>query len=135
MSNDAAAVSPARMMTILVVDDNDPLRLLAGRILRRLGFYVIEAPNGQSALDAIDAGPVDLVLTDVAMRGMDGLKLAAIVRATHPTVRVVFMSGCDHDVGSGRLLLRKPFTLDSLAEAVRKGLLAGPDVVFCGRSI
>jgi len=117
--------------TALVAEDQPEVRALAGAILRRMGFQVLEAADGQEALTVAEhhPGPIQLLLTDVAMPVMNGLVLAERLIALRPDMRVVYMSGYGgQDLGgSSRLadshaLLPKPFTPDALAALVRRTL-------------
>ncbi len=110
---------------VLVVDDTDHLGKAVKRFLSRLGFRVSTARSGGDALALLHAqsAPVDLLITDVVMPGMDGGELAREVRATWPRTRVLFMTGYTEidprprDPG-GTVLLRKPFSSDALKHAV-----------------
>ena len=127
------APSPAARgsATILLVEDESPVRLVASRILRQSGYTVIEAPDGVTAvaLCAAHSGPLDLVVTDMVMPGMTAHELAAQVRAIRPGVRVLFMSGYTEDAAlrqqafePGALFLEKPFTVQTLTRAVQGAL-------------
>ncbi len=115
--------------TILVCEDNDDVRAYTVEVLRELGYRVIEASDGLSALAALDAEParIDLLFTDVVLpRGMTGAVLAAEARAKRPDLRVLFTTGYARNaiVHHGRLdpgvqLLPKPFTYTDLAAKVR----------------
>ncbi len=125
----AATVSPARgSETILLVEDEAAVRLVASRILRQSGYTVIEAPDGAAAaaLCAAHTGPLDLVVTDMVMPGMSAHELAAHVRAIRPEARVLFMSGYTEDAAlrqrvlePGAAFLEKPFTVQTLTRAVQ----------------
>ncbi len=118
--------------TILLVEDEDAVRSLAGRVLRDLGYTVLEASNGVTALQLFQALPaptIDLLLTDVVMPQMGGLPLALQITALCPAVKVLYMSGYTENgiVHHGRLhsganLLQKPFSLVLLAKRVREVL-------------
>ena len=77
---------------ILVVDDEPRMADIVDMVLRRDGWAVRTASSGDSALAALDERPVDVVLTDLRMPGMDGLTLLQRIRAEHPEVRVVLMT-------------------------------------------
>ncbi len=129
-----APVTPPRSETsghILVVEDDDAVRVLTGTLLERLGYVAHVAANGVDALAQLDASPgtFDLILTDVVMPDMNGYQLYEEVRARHPDIAIMFMSGyADNVVAMGNLLdrglqfIEKPFTLDVLERRVR-GLL------------
>ena len=113
---------------VLVVEDEAEVLAVAARALREAGYVVMEALNGQSALELLErhAGRLDLVVTDVAMPVLNGRELADAVRGRYPAVPVLFMSGqasgevAEPDLGApGRMLLQKPFSPDRLAAQVR----------------
>src|SRR5581483_7759406 len=95
--------------TILVVEDDDMMRMLTRQMLEQHGFTVIEASDGKVALEKITSNDehVDLILTDVVMRNMSGPELALRVSETHPETKVVYMSGytgeliAEHNLGGG----------------------------------
>ncbi|MEW6288936.1 MAG: response regulator [Thermodesulfobacteriota bacterium] len=120
--------------TILLVEDDEPLRNLTFAILRRQGYTVLVAENGQAALTMLDnfAGPVHLVLTDVVMPGMSGRDLGARIAARFPDMKVLFMSGYTDNVivhsgvlDEGVNFIQKPFTAQALAVKIRKTLGEG----------
>ena len=117
--------------TILVVDDEYALREVTRRILTRNGYTVVTASNGSEAMDIADThvGPIDLLITDVIMPGMQGPAVANEVRKLRPGIRVVFMSGhaktlleTEAVLGTEFLLVEKPFDQAILLENVRKAL-------------
>ncbi len=120
--------------TVLLVEDEDAVRLFGARALRGRGYRVLEAPNGEAALDVINGSEaaIDIIVSDVVMPGMDGHTLVRLVRQELPAVRVILMSGYAEDVVSADLwtdptihFLPKPFTLNGLAAKV-KDVLEGP---------
>jgi two-component system, cell cycle sensor histidine kinase and response regulator CckA len=117
--------------TILVVEDNAPLRSLTGRMLRDLGYAVLLASGPDEAMIVSDRhdGPIDLLLTDVVMPGMSGRALANGLTRMRPAMKVLFASGyADEELGrhgvldSGIALLPKPFTPITLGNKVREVL-------------
>ena len=117
--------------TVLVVEDDEPVRRLACLELRALGYDVLEAGRGSEALALLDSGcPVDLLFTDVVMPGgMSGRQLAEAALQRRPGLRVLYTSGYTENaiVHHGRLdpgvqLLPKPYRRDDLAKAVRQAL-------------
>lgn len=115
---------------ILLVEDNDAVRMLACELLRSNGYQVIEARHGQEGVviaETVD-GRIDLLLTDVVMPGMGGRELAERLHAVRPEMKVMFMSGHTEDevlregVEKGMPFLHKPFTPDSLSRKVRSTL-------------
>lgn len=118
---------------ILIVEDEQPVRLVARRTLEHLGHTVIEAVDGRSALEIVQqtTAPIDLVITDLVMPGMGGRELVSSLRAGGHTPRVLFMSGYTMDAANRQSLLadseaflEKPFTPDSLARKVTAVLSA-----------
>jgi PAS domain S-box-containing protein len=115
-----------RPLTIMVVDDEPSVRHLASAMLKRSGYTVIEASNGVEA-ERTAAGhedDIDVLLTDIVMPGMRGPELAARLRSTRPTLRVVYMSGFRDtealpDVERGEaVFLAKPFLRAALLGAI-----------------
>jgi CheY-like chemotaxis protein len=124
-------VIDGRGITVLVVEDEDALREVTERILRRAGYTVLTAADGVQALRRAKAYPhrIDLLLTDVIMPGMLGKDVAAAVVAERPDTRVLFMSGYAQPVLTthGTLsadvhLLEKPFTSAELMQAMQTQL-------------
>ncbi len=112
---------------ILVAEDDPSLRRMVCRFLGDAGYTVVEASSGEEALPlAVDRrNRIGLVLTDIRMPGMSGCELAQAVRRDQPTVPVVYMSGyVDVDLEPNAPLLKKPFHLVALEEAVRTALAA-----------
>ena len=117
--------------TVLVVEDNAPLREAVRETLAGLGYVVLVAGDGESAIEtaASHAGPIHLLLSDVVMPKLGGPGLALRVAALRPGIRVLYMSGYSNGVisrhgvlGPDVLLLEKPFTGERLARAVRAAL-------------
>jgi CheY-like chemotaxis protein len=114
--------------TILLVEDEEGVRRLARTILTTHGYSVMEAEGGEQALTLVRdyPGRIDLLVTDVVMPGMGGRLVAEQVKALHPEVRVLFMSGYTDDavVRHGILVegvhfLQKPFSPNALVTKVR----------------
>jgi PAS domain S-box-containing protein len=110
--------------TVLVVDDDDAVRTIASAFLRDAGYRVLEASGGAVALSLLEStSNVDLVLTDLAMPGMDGVQLAARIRARNPCPPVVFMTGyADNYDLTRELTLQKPYSARAMLDAVGRGL-------------
>lgn len=141
----AALEGTRRQEVILAVEDDDDVRAYTVECLRELGYRVVEAADGASALRLMErlATPVDLLFTDVVMPGMSGRELADAARERQGDLRVLYTSGYTRNaiVHGGRLdagveMLPKPFTFAALAQAVRdaldrgrgrRALLAGAD--------
>ncbi len=114
--------------TILLVEDEDAVRMFSARALKNKGYRVIEASSGEEAIDVLSRQGkiVDLVITDVVMPKMDGPTLVARLRGEYPDLKVVFISGYTEDrfrhqidVGGEVEFLAKPFTLKQLAAKVK----------------
>jgi PAS domain S-box-containing protein len=124
--------APARgAETVLVVDDDAPLRRTMRRVLESRGYRVLEAESGAAALElAAGCGePIHLLLTDVVMPRMSGPELATRMREQRPTTPVLYVSGYPDDtithygvLAPGATLVEKPFSVDLLARKVREAL-------------
>jgi CheY-like chemotaxis protein len=117
--------------TVLLVEDEDPVRAVSARLLETLGYRVLQAANAEEALHRFAASQIkiDLLMTDVVIPGRNGRELAEILRARDAGLKVLFQSGYTGDavVRRGILnaevaFLKKPFTLDALARKVREVL-------------
>jgi len=118
--------------TILVVEDEAPVRAVTRQLLQRNGYTVLEAPDGATALTMVDGeagGHIDLLLTDVIMPGMSGRELAEKLKASRPNLHVLFMSGYTDDavvrhgmLEPGLAYLEKPFRPQTLLKKVRSVL-------------
>jgi len=113
--------------TILVCDDEPLMRQIAGRILRSLGYSVIEAADGQSALDLLEAeGPgIQLVLLDLVLPGPIGVQPLEAIRKRHPKLPVIVTSSLSEppSMADGLVIsLSKPYQAQALAEAVQSSL-------------
>jgi CheY-like chemotaxis protein len=123
--------SPRRV--ILAVDDDDAVRRIAAENLRRLGFSVIEAADGEAALRILGDPErhIDLLFTDVRMPGtLSGPALADRATRERPALRILLTSGNPRgvmpDAGSGRFpVLGKPYRRADLAAAIESALAAG----------
>jgi CheY-like chemotaxis protein len=117
---------------ILLVEDEDTVRAVAAAILRRLGYEVFVANDGNQALALWDQseGKFDLLLTDMVMPGgIGGMQLATRLRKTDPSLKVIVMSGYNEQIMGGETLrdagfafLSKPFETSTLAAIIRKTL-------------
>ena len=114
--------------TILLVEDEDAVRMFGARALRNKGYRVIEARSGEQALDVLRGDEkIEVLVTDVVMPGMDGVTLARLVRLERPAIHVILISGYSEDVArngidpnEGIHFLPKPFSLKQLAGAVKQ---------------
>ena len=114
--------------TILVVEDEPTLRRVAGKLLEKLGYLVLEATSGERALEifAERHDDIDLVLLDVIMPGLDGMQTLARLRDLDPDVRVILCSGMaetqDEDLPVGVSFMAKPVPLEILSQKVAAAL-------------
>jgi len=116
--------------TILLVEDDVLVREATRAVLRRKGYHIIEARNGSDALRVSQRhdGPIDVLLTDLIMPGMNGRDLAAALAPSRPDMKVIFMSGyTDHTFSENVLdpetdFIQKPFAPDALLRKVREVL-------------
>jgi len=125
-------VAPKRKgTTILLVEDDEIMRSLTRQILHEHGYTVVEADDGKSALEWVEShpGPIDLLLTDVVMRRMSGPELVERLNSSHPTLKVVYMSGYTGELIAEREVLRrgitlleKPFTRTALLNTIHTTL-------------
>lgn len=114
--------------TILLVEDEDAVRMFASRALKNKGYKVIDARSGEQALDVLRGDDsVDVLISDVVMPGMDGVTLARLVRMERPAIKIILISGYSEDVArngidpeAGIHFLPKPFSLKQLAGAVKQ---------------
>ena len=133
-SSDSASKAHADLSgseTILIVEDDEHVRLLAHEILTRKGYTILVAENGADALKALSAygRPVDMLLTDVVMPEMNGKELYSQAVNQFPGLKVLFMSGYTDDIiahhgilGKGVPFINKPFSADNLSIRVRSVL-------------
>ncbi len=131
----APAEAPPGTEMILLAEDEEQVRQLAGALLRAKGYTVLEASTGEEALDVAAAHPgrIDLLISDVVMPRMGGVRLAQRLAAVRPETRVLFMSGYTdstliHDgLTAGKIeCLLKPFAPEDLALKVREILDRDP---------
>ena len=118
--------------TILVVEDEEEVRKLTARILRKQGYNVLEASQGKEAFSLCEEqeGPIHLMVTDVLMPGLTGAELAKRFTQLYPEMKVLYMSGYTSDrfaIGHGNLekgleFIQKPFSIDRLAKKIREVL-------------
>ncbi|MEO8455249.1 MAG: response regulator [Sphingomicrobium sp.] len=113
--------------TVLLVEDEPMVRTVAERALTRHGYQVITADNGEEALDVLARGePIDLLISDVVMPGMDGPTMVREARKSRPDLKILFMSGYAEEQLRKSIdienvnFLPKPFSVTELAEAARR---------------
>ena len=118
------------MATILLIDDEAPIRMVFQVALERAGYHVLTAENGKHGLRLLEHQVVDLTIVDIFMPEIDGLELIPVLRKTQPANKIIAISG-----GSGMMnqldtakylgahdTLRKPFSLQDLLDRVASQL-------------
>ncbi|RON80554.1 response regulator [Pseudomonas fluorescens] len=112
--------------TILVVEDDNIVRMLIVDVLEELEFTVLEAVGSDQALEALKdaAKHIDLMMTDVGLPGMDGLELAKEARKFRPALPILFASGYAEGIQAPEDMhvIGKPFSIDQLRDKV-KGII------------
>jgi len=121
-----------RGTTILVAEDEQPVRDLLQKVLGTAGFNVLVAEDGEKALQVADqhTGKIDLLLSDVVMPEMSGVALAKALKANHPESRIVLTSAYDQGMlvmDSEWHFIQKPYLPQRLLEEVRKALSIPPE--------
>jgi putative two-component system response regulator len=119
----------AKDVRILILDDQEIIRVQLRRILKKNGFTVLEAPDAQKALEILNREPVDLLLSDIRMPGMTGLDLMRTMAHRIPDIAVIMVSGVDNmemameclEVGAYGYVL-KPFKTSGILIAVANAL-------------
>ena len=115
----------------MLAEDDQVVRDLVRQVLQTTGYTVLEAANGERALQLSGAhpGPIHLLLTDVVLPGLSGPEVAAQLASTRPAMQVIYMSGYAQETikryglaEKHRLFLQKPFTPTTLLARVREAL-------------
>lgn len=81
------------MTRILLAEDEDSVRNFLVRALQRAGYEVVSCADGDSAVEALDDGPFDLLLTDIVMPGADGIEVARLASQRQPGLKIMFITG------------------------------------------
>jgi CheY-like chemotaxis protein len=118
------------MATILVIDDEEPLRMLCQAALEGAGYRVLTAESGPHGLRLLQHQEVDLALVDIFMPSMDGLEVIQLIHTTRPACKIIAMSGSSWEwdyLDTAKHLgandtLKKPFSLQELLDAVSSHL-------------
>ena len=115
---------PMKSATILLIDDQESVRMVLKRVLENAGYQVAEAANGREGLNLFRATSPDLVITDLEMPDMDGLELFWELTSDFPDVKVIAMSGAPPELRAvkqlgARQTFEKPFDLQVLLRAVQ----------------
>ena len=122
--------SPSSNEIIIIVDDEEFVRNVFGDTLRTLGYTVLEATDGDNALEVMSeyGAPIHLVISDINMPSMDGLEFVGMLRAAYPNMPALLVSGQGPQymmdnrdrVPEGVHFLAKPVAIADLANKVRK---------------
>jgi CheY-like chemotaxis protein len=124
-------MKPDTEVKILVVEDEDPIRILTQTILEKAGYTVLTAADGKEAQHNLPqiAQEIDLLITDLLLPGLSGDDLASKARELNPEIKIIFASGSfgaastdNYTRIDGAILLTKPFTPVQLMVAVRRAL-------------
>jgi CheY-like chemotaxis protein len=114
-----------RVRTVLIVDDDESIRLYVNRVLSEAGYRTTIAVDGADAIAAAARGPFDLLLTDVVMPNMSGAELAERLRQDRPRLKVLYLTGHSdwlfaqqNKLLEGEAFLEKPCTAVGLQQAV-----------------
>jgi CheY-like chemotaxis protein len=115
--------------TVLVIDDEEPIRMLISDVLREAGYRIVEAADGPAGLKILQSeARVDLLITDVGLPGgFNGRQVADAARLGRPNLKVLFITGYAENavIGNGHLepgmqVITKPFAMTALALRVRE---------------
>lgn len=116
-------------LRVLLVEDEESVRNVVGRLLAKLSYHVSTASDAEEALDLFDKGEsFDLVVTDIVMPGLSGIEMAQILEKRYPDLRFLFISGyTSRELGIAPAtppepFLPKPFTMQELSREVEKAL-------------
>jgi two-component system, cell cycle sensor histidine kinase and response regulator CckA len=127
-----AALEISGSGTVLLVEDDPLVREMALQMLDEIGYTVVQAENPRDAIEICKKGevPIDIILTDVVMPGMNGKEMVDNIESFRPSLKVLFMSGYTSDlvaqrgvVDQGRYFIQKPFDMHSLNEKIKATLL------------
>ncbi len=136
LKKEPVSAIPRGTETILVVEDEELIRKTSVEVLKSLGYKIIEATNGNEAIElaAEYEGEIHLLLTDVVMPRMNGRDLAKQIKLSHPELSLLFMSGYADDIITRHGILEedvhflgKPFSPLTLAQSVRKAIVTAKD--------
>jgi PAS domain S-box-containing protein len=118
---------------VLVIEDEESVRMLVVEVLRELGYVAFQAANGAAGLELIKSSqPIDLLITDVGLPGLDGRQVAEIAREHRPGLRVLFVTGYaanaavrSNFLAPGMEMISKPFAMKELSEKISEMLTGG----------
>ena len=120
-----------RSVVILIVDDDELVRMTLSVLVGSLGYHCLVAGDGVEALAVLRSTQVDLVLTDIVMPGMDGIEVARLAAARHPGLRIMFITGfaavalaAGESAPPGAKVLSKPIHLREIVSEVERMMAA-----------
>lgn len=122
--------------SILIIDDNEQIRVFLRKVLEGAGYLVTEAPNGQEGLRQFRQTPTALVITDLLMPDKDGLEVTMALHRESPTVKIIVLTGgsgqrdfldAAKELGAHRTM-KKPVTVSELLHAVEQELQEGSPI-------
>jgi PAS domain S-box-containing protein len=117
---------PPRGLSVLLVEDNDPVREFARHLLDELGYRVVAAASGEEALERLAGEAIDILFSDVVMPGMSGVELARLARKRDPGLPVLLASGYSEEIvgaaGADFEIVRKPYDLHGIEAALGAAL-------------
>ncbi len=124
------ATPQGRGQTVLLVEDDASVRLLILEVLKELGYSALEAEDSNAAVRILEAGqPIDLMVSDVGLPGMNGRQLAEVARKHYPELPILFVTGYAENaairagfLGTNMAMITKPFVMDVLAEKISEML-------------
>ncbi|HEV7487558.1 MAG TPA: response regulator [Thermoanaerobaculia bacterium] len=132
VSEETVVTASEKPFTVLLAEDEAMLRVVVRETLRRAGYVVIEAPDGTTGLEILQSDqPIDVLLTDVRMPGLNGYQLAEASLTLRPAMGVMLMTGYADEAIPDAIrdasipVIRKPFNFASLAEDVRAVIRLG----------
>lgn len=119
------------MHKILLAEDDDSLRRFLAKALEKAGYEVRSCADGEEAVEALDDGPFDLLLTDIVMPGMDGIEVARLAAEREPKLRIMFITGfaavalaAGDRAPAGAKVLAKPVHLREIVSEVERMMAA-----------
>jgi DNA-binding NtrC family response regulator len=120
------AASFSQAVTVLLVEDENPLRQAASKMLTRYGFSVIEARDGSAALDAIHGrhNPINVLFLDITLPGASGREVLDDARRLRPEMKVIVTSASPKEIAAAslkatiELFIRKPYRIDDVVKSI-----------------
>ena len=122
----AEAAPQGSGQAVLLVEDDSSVRLLIGEVLSELGYRTLEAPDAGAAIKLLESGrPIDLMISDVGLPGMNGRQLAEVARDFYPAIPILFVTGYAENaairagfLGTNMAMISKPFQVEELAAKI-----------------